>query len=418
MRVEILEKVGCALFTPKRWKILYSGRGAGKSQNIARALLVKGRARRHKIICTREIQKSIDDSVHALLKQEIESLGMGKFYEVTRDSIIGRNGTEFLFAGLRSNISSIKSIPGLTIAWVEEAITASAENIKTLGRTVRAPNSEIWLSFNPDLEDDLVYQQFVVDPPSDSIVVKLNWQDNPFFPESLRKDMEDDKRRSEAVYLHEWEGHCKVAVEGAIFSEELRKASEEHRITKVPIQPGVPVQTFWDLGQSDNTAIWFVQIVGMEFRFIDYYQNNGHKIAHYLEELINRGYNYEEHCLPHDAEHDQIAAQATIKQQVQNALRDNPRLGKNVRVVPRIPKKALAIEAARSIFPQSVFDKEKCADGLQCLRHSSYAKDTDTGKVSKEPKHDMWSHGADAFMQCAQHYKRPQAMTMKSIMMG
>jgi phage terminase large subunit len=412
--IQFPDKLEC-LFRPSRYKVLYGGRGGGKSQNIARALLIQGSTQKHKILCAREIQRSIDDSVHALLAEQINDIGLSHFYDVQQKAIIGKNGTEFIFAGLRSNISSVKSIPNITRAWVEEAQSASATNIKILARTVRAPESEIWLSFNPDLEDDPVYQEYVVDPPTDSIVVKVNWQDNPFFPDVLRKDMEDDKRKNKAEYEHVWEGKCKQAVEGAVFAEELRKAAEEHRLTKVPPKAGVPVQTFWDLGQSDSTAIWFVQIVGMEYRILDYYQASGHKMPHYIEVLAERGYNYDEHCLPHDAEHNQLAAQSTIKQQLLDAIRDNPKLGKAVRIVPRIPKKALGIDAARSIFGQCVFDKEKTADGLQCLRHYSYARDIETGRVSKEPKHDIWSHGSDAFLCFAQHYKRPDNTEIKPL---
>ena len=156
----------------------------------------------------------------------------------------------------------------------------------------------------------------------------------------------------------------------------------------------------------------------MEFRLLDYYQSNGVKFAHYIDILTERAYNYGEHCLPHDADHEQLAASSTIRQQLQNALRDNPALGKTVRIVPRIPKKGLAIDMARAIFPQAVFDKEKTADGLQCLRHAAYARDLETGKVAKQPKHDIWSHGTDAFLCFAQYYKKPETTNYKSIMMG
>jgi phage terminase large subunit len=417
MRVELPEKMAATLFKPSRYKIYHGGRGGSKSQSIARALLVQGYSQKHKILCAREIQKSIQDSVHSLLKEQIEEMGLQAFYEVQKSTIIGRNGTEFLFAGLRSNIANIKSIPNITRAWIEEAQSASATNIKTLALTVRAPHSEIWLSFNPDLEDDPIYQEYVVTPPDDAIVVKINYDDNPFFPDVLRKEMESDKKRNFEQYLHVWEGQCKKSVDGAIFANEIRLASEEQRITRVPLAPAVPVHTFWDLGQSDNTAIWFVQIVGMEYRLVDYYQSSGVKMAHYIEVLSQRGYKYGEHCLPHDAEHEQLAAQSTIKQQLQNALRDNPLLGQTVRVVPRIPKKALGIDAARSIFSQCIFDKDKTVDGLQCLRHYAYANDPETGKVSKEPKHDNWSHGSDAFLCFAQNFKRPVHTEAKSIMM-
>jgi phage terminase large subunit len=358
---------------------------------IARVLLLQGAQAKHKILCAREIQKSIQDSVHSLLKEQIEEMGLESFYEVQKSTILGRNGTEFLFAGLRSNIANIKSIPNITRAWIEEAQSASASNIKTLALTVRAPDSEIWLSFNPELEDDPVYQEYVVTPPDDAIVVKVNYSDNPFFPDVLRKEMEGDKKRNHEQYLHVWEGQCK-----------------KHRITRVPVQAGVPIHTFWDLGQSDNTAIWFVQIVGMEYRLVDYYQSSGVKMGHYIDVLAERGYKYGEHCLPHDAEHEQLSAKSTIKQQLQNALRDNPSLGKSVRIVPRVPKKALGIDAARSIFGHCIFDKEKTKDGLQCLRHYAFANDPETGKVSKEPKHDTWSNGSDAFLCFAQNFKRPE----------
>lgn len=417
MQVEIIEKMAGPLFKPARYKVFYGGRGGGKSQNIARALLVLGVQQRHKILCAREIQKSIQDSVHSLLVEQIEQIGLQSYYEVQKTAIYGKNGTEFLFAGLRSNIANVKSIPNITRAWIEEAQSASVGNIKTLALTVRAPESEIWLSFNPDLEDDPIYQDYVLMPPENAIVTKINYYDNPFFPDVLRYEMEEEKKRSQAGYEHIWEGKPRQTIDGAIFAEELRLAAEQNRITRVPIQSGVPVHTFWDLGMSDNTAIWFVQIVGMEFRLLDYYQASGFKMSHYIEVLAKRGYDYGEHCLPHDADHDQLAAQSTIRQQLENAIRDNPALGKLVRIVPRIPKKALAIDAARTIFPQVIFDKEKTADGLQCLRHAAYARDIETGKVSKEPKHDIWSHGTDAFMCFAQHYKRPETTTYKSIMM-
>lgn len=406
------------LFKPSRYKILYGGRGGAKSQSIARALLIQGASQKHKILCAREIQKSIGESVHSLLVEQIEQLGLQSFYTVQKANIYGKNGTEFLFAGLRTNIANIKSIPNITRAWIEEAQTVSKASMSVLIPTVRAEGSEIWLSFNPELEDDYIYQNFVVYPPEDSIVVNIGWQDNPWFPDVLRKEMEGLKKRSLAEYENVWEGKPKQAIEGAIFAAELHKAALEGRITKVPLAPGVLVMTFWDLGQSDNTAIWFVQIVGMEYRLIDYYQSSGVKLGHYIEVLAEKGYKYGEHCLPHDADHEQLAASATIRQQLQNALRDNPALGQTVRIVPRIPKKALGIDAARNIFGQCVFDKDKTADGLQCLRHYAFAMDVETGKVSKEPRHDAFSHGADAFLCFAQNYKRPQATQHKSIMMG
>ena len=416
MQIQLPDKAQ-ALFKPSRYKCLWGGRGSAKSQSIARALLIQGAMEKHKILCAREIQKSISESVHSLLVEQIEQLGLQSFYTVQKTQIMGKNGTEIFYAGLRTNINNIKSIPNITRVWVEEAQTVSKASMDVLVPTVRAENSEIWLSFNPELEDDYIYQNFVVTPPDGAIVVNMNWRDNPWFPEVLRREMDSLKRKSEEDYQHIWEGRPRQAVTGAIFANELQKAAMEQRLTKIPVQAGVPVHTFWDLGMSDNTAIWFVQIVGMEYRLIDYYQSNGEKLSHYITILAERGYAYGEHCLPHDADHEQLAASATIRQQLQNALRDNPALGQSVRIVPRIPKKALAIEAARAIFDQCIFDKAKTNDGLACLRHYAYAVDIETGRVSKEPKHDAWSHGTDAFLCFAQNFKRPQTAKPQPIMM-
>lgn len=405
MQVELPEKLVDLLFQPARYKTAYGGRGSTKSWSFAKALLLKAYAEPKLVLCTREIQKSIQESVHRLLADQIEVLGLGGFYEVQQTKIIGRNGSEFLFAGLRHNIANLKSFEGVDICWVEEAQSVSDHSWNILIPTIRKEGSEIWISFNPDLEDDPTYQRFVAQPPTNSKAVKVNYSDNPWFPDVLKQEMQDLKARDYKAYLNVWEGECRQAVEGAIFADELQKAAEEQRITRVSPAGGVPVMTFWDLGESDYTAIWFVQLVGQEYRLLDYYQANGRKMGHYIDELARRDYLYGWHHLPHDATHEQLAAKSTIEQQLKAGLAANKRLGEGVRIIPRVPKKALAIDAARGIFERCVFDKDKTAPGLNCLRHFRYATDPETGKIGKEPMHDIWSHGADAFLQLAQHAK-------------
>lgn len=403
------------LFEPHRYKIAYGGRGGAKSWNFARALIARAVEEKTLILCAREIQKSIDESVYRLLVDQIQEMGLSGFFEVQKTKIIGQNGSEFVFAGLRGNTDNLKSYEGVDIVWIEEAHVVSRNSWEKLIPTIRKAGSEIWVTFNPELEDDETYQRFVADPPNNAFVRKVNWRDNPWFPDVLNQERLDARRRmSDADYEHIWEGKPKQAVEGAIFAAEMTKAAEEHRITRVPVKEGIPVNTFWDLGQSDSTCIWFVQLVGMEYRVIDYFEGSGEKFPYYIGILQKRGYTYGEHFMPHDAEHEQLAAQASIKRQLEQALRDNPDLGKGVRIVPRVAKKYQGIEAARDIFERCFFDKEKCADGLQCLRRYRYAKNPETGRVGKEPLHDQWSHGADAFMQLAQHAK-PPAIKRKQI---
>lgn len=183
--VDVPEKLGF-LFEPARYKVAYGGRGAAKSWAFARALLIRGYERRKRFLCAREIQKSIADSVHKLLCDQIEALGLGRFYRVTDHAITGKNGTEFIFAGLYRNVTQIKSMEGIDVCWVEEAETVSDESWNLLIPTIRQPGSEIWVSFNPGEPDDATYTRFVAHPPPGAVVVKVGWQDNPWFTDELR----------------------------------------------------------------------------------------------------------------------------------------------------------------------------------------------------------------------------------------
>lgn len=380
------------LFKPSRYKIAYGGRGGAKSWGIARALLIQGAQRPLRILCAREIQKSINESVHQLLKDQIEALGLSDFYDALATEIRGKNGTQIAYAGLKHNISNVKSKEGLDIVWVEEADNTSKGSWDTLIPTIRKEGSEIWVSFNPELDSDETYKRFVLNPPPNAIVQKIGWQDNPWFPDVLRAEKDALKERDPDAYLTVWEGFCRQALDGAVYANELRLAASEERVRRVPYDQGKPVHTFWDLGRADSTAIWFAQQVGFEFRLIDYYENRGHALAHYLTEVQKRGYVAGEDWLPHDAQNELLASERTIEQQLRAA-------GRNVRIVPKISI-ADGINAARTLFGRCFFDEEKCADGLNALRHYQYEpvdKDASIISYKKQPLHNWASHGSDAF---------------------
>lgn len=388
------------LFEPKRYKVLYGGRGGAKSWSIARALLIMGGERPIRVMCAREFQSSIADSVHKLLGDQITEMGLDNDYTVEKATIYHRNGTEFRFAGIRTNIRAIKSFEGIDICWVEEADNVSRASWMTLIPTIRKDGSEIWVSFNPELESDETYQRFVVKPPSSSIVVKVGWEDNPWFPSALKEEMEDLRERSVDDFLHIYGGHCKAALEGAVFANELRTATAAGRITSVPYVATKPVHTFWDLGKRDMCSIWFAQVVGFEFRVVDFYENCGQVLSHYIKVLQERPYGYGRHWLPHDAKHDLLASERTIEQQMRAVFAD-------VKVLDRAPKVA-QIEAGRAIFGQCWFDAEKTSDGVQHLRHYQFDVDPDTNQRSKEPLHDEHSHAADAFMAMGMSLREPK----------
>lgn len=205
------------LFEPHRYKVYYGGRGSGKSMNFARALLLMGASRPLTVLCTREVQTTIADSVHRLLREQLEEIGMGSFYRVTQNAIYGKNGTEFIFKGLRFNVREIKSTEGVDICWVEEGQAVSADSWDVLIPTIRKEGSEIWISFNPLDESDPTFQRFVISPPSAAYIRKVNYNENPFFPEVLRKEMEWLKSRDYQAYLHIWEGEVKRHSNALVF---------------------------------------------------------------------------------------------------------------------------------------------------------------------------------------------------------
>jgi phage terminase large subunit len=386
---EFPEKLAC-LFEPSRYKVLYGGRGGAKSWGIARALLILGAKSPLRILCAREFQTSIKDSVHKLLCDQIEALGLLGFYEITQATIRGKNGTEFAFAGLRNNISNIKSFEGVDICWCEEAQSVSRLSWNVLIPTIRKAGSSIWVSFNPELETDETYQRFVLKPPADCMIRKVNWSDNPWFPETLRLEKDALKERDIEAYNTVWEGICRQTVDGAIFAREMQMAELQGRITTVNYDPSKPVHAVFDLGWSDSTAIWFLQFVGMETRLIRYLEDSQRTISHYMAEMQKFGYVYDTLWLPHDAQNQTLAAAGrSIEDIVRSA-------GYKVSIIPRVPIPD-SINAARTIFPNCWFDRENAADGISCLRHYRYDVDPETGGFSKQPLHDHYSHGADAF---------------------
>lgn len=211
------------LYNPHRYKILHGGRGGGKSYAVADALLIQGGAAPHRILCAREFQASIKDSVHRLLQDRIDALELGGFYEVTRDSIVGRNGTSFLFRGVRHNIQSIKSMSGVTRVWVEEAQSVSEESWRVLIPTIRDPGSEIWLTLNPYREEDATSQRFLEAVPEDAFRLQIGYQDNPHFPQVLEDERRQDQQRLDpATYAHIWEGEYLVNSVAQIFNGKWR----------------------------------------------------------------------------------------------------------------------------------------------------------------------------------------------------
>jgi phage terminase large subunit len=194
------------LLEPARYKIFYSGRGCAKSWTFAQILVMFAAKKPLRILCTRELQVSITDSVHRLLSDTITRLGLDDYFDVYKDEIRGRCGSLFIFEGLKFNIKGIKSLEGIDIVWVEEGDAVSNESWSFLIPTIRKKGSEFWISFNRDRTDDPVYTRFVLNGPKDSIIKQLTWRDNPWFPSVLYAEMIRDFATDPELAAHVWEG--------------------------------------------------------------------------------------------------------------------------------------------------------------------------------------------------------------------
>jgi phage terminase large subunit len=383
-------KLKC-LFVPEkaRYRVLYGGRGGSKSWNIARALLLKGCEQKIRVLCAREYQTSIKDSVHKLLCDQIFALGIEAHYEITERSLRGNNGTEFIFAGVKNNTNNVKSIEGIDICWVEEAQSVTPNSWNVLVPTIRKEDSEIWISFNPELPTDETWKRFVVQPPENAVVQKINWSDNPYFPEVLDLERRALQGRDIEAYNNVWEGIPRQTVNGAIFAKEVTMADLEGRICNVPYDATKPVHAVFDLGWADQTACWILQFVGQETRLIRYFEDSQQTIGYYLAKLQSFGYLYDTIWLPHDAKAKSLGTGKSIEEIVRAS-------GMKVQILGRVPV-ADSINAARTIFNKCYFDRQNTEEGLQCLRHYRYDVDPDTKMFSAKPLHDEYSHGADAF---------------------
>lgn len=412
-QIELPECLAC-LFEPHRYKILYGGRGGGKSWGVAQTLIILGNMKPLRILCARETMSSIAQSVHALLGDTIRRMGYesvrgGPGYTIQKDRIYNHLGTVITFAQLKHNIHNIKGIESSDIVWIEEAANVSKHSWSLLRPTIRKEGSEIWATFNPSLSTDYAYKNFVLKPPKGAMVRKMSWRDNPWLSEAAQNERLELLRTDPEEYQHVWEGECRSNVSGAIFAAELKAADAEGRITNVPYNRARPVETVWDLGFGDLTTVWFVQAYDGWYNFIDYEEGNGMTIADWIVRLQGKQYVYGTDWLPHDGVdtiiHKRLAADPSMS--IEMLLRQ---AGREVRIVPKVYVTD-RINAGRTIFPQCRFDAVKCSDGIQALRHYQWGepteKERELGIGKREPLHNFASHGSDAFTEAAICIKQP-----------
>lgn len=380
------------LYEACRYKVMHGGRGGGKSHGVAQVLLDLGARTPLRILCAREIQKSMRDSVHRLLKDYIVKLGLTAFYDVLDTEIRGKNGTLILFSGLQAHtVDSIKSFEGVDIVWVEEAHGVSKKSWDVLIPTIRKEGSEIWLTLNPDMETDDTYSRFIATPSPDTWVCQINWRDNPWFPEVLNEERKKAKRSmSEEDYQHIWEGKARRVAAGAIYKHEIEAVYEDGRVCPVPYDPTLPVHTVWDLGWNDSMTIGLVQKGPMDVRIIGYIEDSHRTLDWYVAKLEKLPYRWGTDFLPHDGRTRNFLTGKSTEEHLR-AMGRNP--------YPNcLPQASVeeGIKAVRMLFPRCYFDLSKATRLLECLKRYKRDIHTKTGEPMG-PLHDEYSHGADMF---------------------
>ena len=387
------------LFQPsKKWRHIcyHGGRSSAKSTDVAIALDTIGTSSPKRMLCCREVQNSIAESVHKLLADIIAKYNLPS-WEITRETIRNRNGSEFIFKGLRGNAQSIKSLEGIDICWVEEAQTVSMESIDILIPTIRKPGSYFIWTFNRLTENDPVWERIAGHPDENTYVRQVNsYEVEKLLSPEIIAEREKMRKENPELFEHVWLGQPLTVNTGSVFGKQLAQAREDGRIGSVPYDDALGCYTAWDLGIGDATAIWFFQVTtGGEIHFIDHYESSGEDLGHYISVIQNKPYQYNKHFLPHDANARELQTNMTRADFFRNR-------GINNVEVLRPTKFTLGTDdislVARPKFSKCWFDEKKCQRGLECLRAYHYEYDDKNKLLKDKPCHDWSSHSSSAFI--------------------
>jgi phage terminase large subunit len=363
-------------------------------------------------VCIRENQKSLKESAKRLIEDKLIDLGLTERhgFKVWKEVIETPGDGMIMFQGMQDHTAeSIKSLEGFHTAWVEEAQTLSSTSLKLLRPTIRGDDSEIWFSWNPRRKADPVDKMLRQgETPSEAVVVKANWNNNPWFPAVLETERQDCLRADPDQYDHIWEGGYVTTADGAYYASQLAQARLSGRIGKVGPDPNLPIKIFVDIGgtgaKSDAFAMWACQFVAREIRVLDYYETQGQPVDAHLKWLEKRGYTPKEAeiILPHDGSTNDRVYDVSYE----TAFRG---VGYKVRVIPNQGRGAATqrIDEVRRLFPIMWFNEETTAAGIEALGWYHERLD-EKRQVGLGPEHDWASHGADAFGLMAVAYSPPR----------
>ena len=395
------------LLQPARYKGAYGGRGGAKSHFFAEEVILRCYERTTRVVCIREVQNSIKDSVKQLLTDKIAKFGLEAEFEILEAEIrCTRTGSIIIFKGMQSyNAANIKSLEAYDIAWVEEAQTLSQASLDMLRPTLRKPGSELWFSWNPRYKTDPVDVFFRKRPPANSIVVSINWSDNPWFKGTpLYQDMLDDFAADPDKAEHIWNGAYGAGL-GAILAKWVNKAEREGRIHNgVLFDPdGTDVEFSSDIGFHDTASWWCWQRKVKGFSLLGYVGDSGMDADDWAPELVKKlgEWGIPENrlgkiWLPPDAKAKTFQSKRTTVERFIGHFG-----AKRIGAIPP-SKKADQISAARDIIDRCEFHKERCEDGLDGLSAWEFEWNEDNNVFSREPLHNWASHPGDGYAYGAQ----------------
>ena len=409
------------LLHPARYKGAYGGRGSGKSHFFAGLMIEDSLAEPGnsgeglRSVCIREVQKSLKDSAKRLLEDKLAQFRLGEAdgFKIFREVIQTPKDGVITFQGMQDHTAeSIKSLEGFKRAWTEEAQTQSARSQMLLRPTIRMEGSELWNSWNPRRKTDPVDLLLRGEtPPTNTVVVRANWSDNPWLPDVLNQERIDCLNTQPDQYDHIWQGGYATVIDGAYYAKPLAEARQQGRIGRVPSDPLMATRAIWDIGgtgaKADACAIWICQWIGREIRWLDYYEAQGQPLAAHINWLRSNGYGQAECILPHDGRTNDRVHDVSFESVLKEA-------GFPVKVIANQGRGAatLRVEAARRLFPAMWFHEEKVQPGLEALGWYHEKRDEARG-IGLGPDHDWASHCADAFGLGAVAYEAPTDKTFK-----